>query len=224
MYQNPRYLKKRKRRSRRSLVFPGILAAVVILAGCMRLFINDAAAGSVAAVEPSASDTAPAQTQPPTEETDPIDAAMDAVLETLVWDGATDEEIVRTIYAWVRSRISYGGHSDRTDYRQAAYTTLQECRGDCYGYFALTKLLFERLGIPNIDVQKVKNSEDDSEHFWSLVSVDGGETYYHFDATPRIGEGDDFCLVTDTFLDAYSDTHDGSHNRDKTLYPATPEE
>ena len=95
--------------------------------------------------------------------------------------------------------------------------------GDCFGYFAVTKLLFERLGIPNIDVRKVKNFDGDSDHFWSLVSVDGGKTYYHFDATPRVGDGDDFCLVTDAFLDAYSDSHKGSHNRDKSLYPATPE-
>ncbi len=40
---------------------------------------------------------------------------------------------------------------------------------------------------------------------------------------PRKGEGDDFCLVTDAFLDAYSASHNNCHNRDKTLYPATPE-
>jgi len=96
--------------------------------------------------------------------------------------------------------------------------------GDCYGFFAVSKLLFERLDIPNMDVVKVKNSEDDSEHFWSLVSVDGGESYYHFDATPRLGQTGPFCLITDRELDAYSETHDGSHNRDTSLYPATPEE
>ena len=77
---------------------------------------------------------------------------------------------------------------------------------------------------PNIDVQKVRNFDDDSDHFWSLVSIDGGEHYYHFDATPRSGSGDSFCLVTDAFLNAYSGDHKGSHNRDESLYPATPEE
>jgi hypothetical protein len=51
---------------------------------------------------------------------------------------------------------------------------------------------------------------------------DGGKTYYHFDATPRKGSGDDFCLVTDAFLDAYSNSHGKCHNRNKSLYPATP--
>ena len=154
---------------------------------------------------------------------DTIDAAADKLLAEILSDGMTVREQVQTIYAWARTNISYGGHSDRTDYRQTAGHVLNGRSGDCFGYFAVTKLLFERLGIPNIDVRKVKNFDGDSDHFWSLVSVDGGKTYYHFDATPRVGDGDDFCLVTDAFLDAYSDSHKGSHNRDKSLYPATPE-
>lgn len=155
-------------------------------------------------------------------EPDIIYAAVDAKLEQILRENATVEQQVHDIYAWARLNLRYGGHSDRTDYRQTAYEMLTREQGDCFGYFAVTKLMFERLGIPNIDVRKVKNSDDDSDHFWSLVSLDGGETWYHFDATPRAGEGDDFCLVTDGFLDAYSDSHDGSHNRDKSLYPPTP--
>lgn len=153
---------------------------------------------------------------------DTIYASADEKLAQIIRENATVKEQVHDIYAWARCNLSYGGHSDRTDWRQTAYEMLTEGKGDCYGYFAVTKLLFERLEIPNIDVRKVKNSPDDSDHFWSLVSTDGGETWYHFDATPRYGAGDDFCLVTDAFLDAYSDSHKGSHNRDKSLYPATP--
>ena len=153
---------------------------------------------------------------------DTIYAAADAKLEEITRDAATGSEQVHDIYAWARLHLSYGGHSDRTDWRQTAYVMLTEGKGDCYGFWAVTKLLFERLEIPNIDVQKVKNSPDDTDHFWSLLSLDGGETWYHFDSTPRYGEGDDFCLVTDAFIDAYSDSHEGSHNRDKSLYPETP--
>ncbi len=153
-----------------------------------------------------------------------IEDAADALLARIIWPEATTREKVHAIYTWARTNIGYEGHSDRTDWRQTGYSVIQELRGDCYGYYAVCKLLFERLGLPNIDVVKVKNTETDSEHFWSLVSIDGGATYYHFDATPRVGDGDDFCLVTDAFLDAYSETHKNSHNRDKSLYPATPEE
>lgn len=153
-----------------------------------------------------------------------IYTAADKVLKELFWDGITPREQVGVIYTWARENLSYGGHSDRTDWRQTAYTMLTQRKGDCYGYFAVTKLFFERLGIPNIDVEKVKNSEKDSNHFWSLVSVDGGTSYYHFDATPRVGQTIDFCLITDELLDEYSNANNGSHNRDKSLYPATPEE
>lgn len=153
---------------------------------------------------------------------DTIYAAADAKLNEIIRDNATMKQQVHDIYAWARLNLSYGGHSDRTDWRQTAYVMLTEGKGDCFGFYAVTKLLFERLEIPNIDVRKVKNSADDTDHFWSLVSLDDGETWYHFDATPRYGDGDDFCLVTDAFIDAYSDSHDGSHNRDKSLYPETP--
>ena len=153
---------------------------------------------------------------------DTIYAAADAKLEEIIRDNATMKQQVYDVYAWARIYLSYGGHSDRTDWLQTAYVMLIEGKGDCYGYWAVTKLLFERLEIPNIDVRKVKNSSDDTDHFWSLVSLDGGDTWYHFDSTPRYGEGDDFCLVTDAFIDAYSASHKGSHNRDKSLYPETP--
>ena len=157
-------------------------------------------------------------------ELDTIYALADSLLEIILEGTTNARERVEAIYKWARSEIRYSGHSDRADWRQTAYTVMQTGEGDCYGFFSVTKLLFERLGIPNIDVQKVRNFDDDSDHFWSLVSIDGGEHYYHFDATPRSGSGDTFCLVTDAFLNAYSEEHKGSHNRDESLYPATPEE
>ncbi len=150
--------------------------------------------------------------------------AVDAELAGILTEDMTALQQVTSIYAWAESTRVYGGHTDRSDYLQAAYEMLTTGRGDCYGYFAVTKLMFERLGIPNIDVVKVKTDDSDSDHFWSLVSVDGGSTYYHFDATPRVGDGDNFCLATDAFLDAYSEEHNNSHNRDRSLYPTTPEE
>lgn len=152
-----------------------------------------------------------------------IYAKADELLKKIVKDGMTAEEQVRAIYRHVLYSYGYSGHSDKTDWLQGAWVMMTDGKGDCFNYFALTKLLLERCGIPNIDVRKVRNYETDSDHYWSLVSVDGGETYYHLDATPRVGDGDNFCLVTDAFLDAYSDANGKSHNRDKSLYPATPE-
>ena len=152
-----------------------------------------------------------------------INTKADELLKKIVTEDMTAEAKVKAIYAYVRSHYTYSGHSDKTDWLQGAYVMMESGQGDCFNYYAITKLLLERSGIPNIDVRKVRNFPEDSDHYWSLVSVDGGQTYYHLDTTPRVGDGDDFCLVTDAFLDAYSAANKNCHNRDKSLYPATPE-
>ena len=152
-----------------------------------------------------------------------INAKADELLKKIVTEDMTAEAKVKAIYSYVRSHYTYSGHSDKTDWVQGAYVMMTSGQGDCFNYYAVTKLLLDRSNIPNIDVRKVRNYPEDSDHYWSLVSVDGGNTYYHLDTTPRVGDGDDFCLVTDAFLDAYSNANKGCHNRDKSLYPATPE-
>ena len=152
-----------------------------------------------------------------------VNAKADELLKKIVTEDMAAEAKVKAIYSYVRSHYTYSGHSDKTDWVQGAYVMMESGQGDCFNYYAVTKLLLDRCGIPNIDVRKVRNYPEDSDHYWSLVSIDGGATYYHLDATPRVGDGDDFCLVTDAFLDAYSDANKGCHNRDKSLYPATPE-
>lgn len=152
-----------------------------------------------------------------------INTKADELLKKIVTEDMTAEAKVKAIYAYVRSHYTYSGHSDKTDWLQGAYVMMTEGQGDCFNYYAITKLLLDRCNIPNIDVRKVRNFPEDSDHYWSLVSVDGGQTYYHLDTTPRVGDGDDFCLVTDAILDAYSAANKNCHNRDKSLYPATPE-
>ena len=152
-----------------------------------------------------------------------VNAKADELLKKIVTEDMAAEAKVKAIYSYVRSHYTYSGHSDKTDWVQGAYVMMESGQGDCFNYYAVTKLLLDRCGIPNIDVRKVRNFPDDSDHYWSLGSIDGRSTYYHLDTTPRVGDGDDFCLVTDAFLDAYSDTHGKCHNRDKALYPRTPE-
>ena len=151
-------------------------------------------------------------------------AAVDRELAALITEDMLLRQKVRAVYDWAHNSLCYGGHTERSDIYQAAYQMLTTRQGDCYGYFAVSKLMLERLGIPTIDVQKVKNHPEDSNHYWSLVSIDGGNTYYHFDCTPRLGEPFDFCLITDSALDSYSAKHKFSHNRDLSAYPATGEE
>ncbi len=149
-----------------------------------------------------------------------IYAAVDAQLARFIREDMTDRDKVEAIYVWTRIHFTYGGHTDTTDYIQSAYQFLTTKKGDCYGYFALQKIMLERLGIPTIDVKKVKNFEGDSNHYWLLVSIDKGKTYYHMDNV----WSKQLCLVTDEHLNAFSKMVKNCFNRDESLYPATPKE
>jgi transglutaminase-like putative cysteine protease len=154
-------------------------------------------------------------------ELDVIYAEVDALLAKIITDDMNTRQQVQAIYKWVRNNCRYISHSEKDNWIQAGYRMLQDRKGDCYNYFGITKLMLERLEIPSIDVVKVPNYEGDSNHFWSLVSVDGGETYYHVDTTPRTVPTN-FCLVTDKVMDDFSAGYRNCFNRDKSLYPATP--
>lgn len=151
-----------------------------------------------------------------------IYARVDAILAKFIRDDMTDREKAEAIYVWSRrdtGHLTYGSAPHRDDYLQTANEFLDTRKGDCFYFFAIQKLMFERLGIPTIDAKKVKNFEGDSNHYWLLVSVDGGKTYYHYDNV----WSKYLCLVTDEALNAFSDAVDSRpFNRDVSLYPATP--
>lgn len=151
-----------------------------------------------------------------------IYAEVDKLLEKLITEDMTPREQAWAIFKWIRNNCMYDNHAETDDVHQAAYLMLTRYQGDCFYHFALSKLMLDRVGIPNLDVVKVKNYPSDSDHYWSMVSVDGGQTWYHFDTTPREQEG--FFLVTDAYLDAFSRQHQNCFNRDKSLYPPTPDD
>ncbi|MBQ7817961.1 MAG: transglutaminase domain-containing protein [Oscillospiraceae bacterium] len=148
---------------------------------------------------------------------------VDSILADIIEDDMTMQEQVWAIYVWIRTNNTYVNHSDKEDWMQAAHVMMTENKGDCFNYYALCRLMLDRLEIPNMDVRKVKNYEGDSDHYWSLVSLDGGNTWYHVDTTPRTNPAS-FCMVTDKFMDEYSAANGNCFNRDKSLYPATPED
>jgi len=156
-------------------------------------------------------------------ELDVIYAAVDELLAKIITEDMTDREKVTAAANWIRGHCGFVGTSVKDDWLQAGYRMLTQRRGDCFNYFSLMKLMLERMDIPNIDVEKVQNHPKDSHHYWSLVSVDGGETYYHVDMTPR-ADPVNLLLVTDEFMDNYSAKHKNCFNRDTSLYPATPKE
>lgn len=155
-----------------------------------------------------------------------IYAKADEILAKFIRPDMTDREKAEAVYVWTRRGVhmTYGSAPagfvhEEADWLQVAYAMLNRDvpKGDCYYFFALQKLLLQRLGIPTIDCEKIYDG--DSHHYWLLVSVDGGKSYYHFDNV----WSRQLCLVTDAELDAFSAAID-SHpfNRNPSLYPATP--
>lgn len=153
-------------------------------------------------------------------EIDVIYKAVDDILAKFITEDMTDRQKAEAVYVWTRLHFTYGGHTDTTDYVQSAYQFLTTKKGDCFGYFALQKLMLERMNIPTIDVKKVKNFPSDSNHYWLLVSIDGGENYYHYDNV----WSKYLCLVTDKRLNSFSKSVKNCFNRDESLYPPTPTE
>ena len=157
-----------------------------------------------------------------------IYAKADSILAQFITDDMTDREKAEAVYVWTRRSVhlTYGSapkgfDHEKADWLQTAYQLLNKdvVKGDCFYFFAVQKLLLQRLNIPTIDCEKIYDG--DSHHYWLLVSVDGGKSYYHFDNV----WSKQLCLVTDAELDAFSAAVD-SHpfNRDKSKYPATPTE
>jgi hypothetical protein len=146
---------------------------------------------------------------------DEVYALAQSVYDEIISDSMSDMQKAFAIYCWVRTNIAYTGDSDKSSWTRGAYDAFMNRSGDCYNYFAAAKALFNMAGIENVDV--VKSDTSHSSHFWSLINL--GDGWYHVDCTPRKGDGDNFFMVTDEELEAYSVEHNNSHIFDPDLYP-----
>ena len=141
-------------------------------------------------------------------------AMADGVLARIITPAMSLPEKLEAIHLYVRTHISYTGHSEKGNWVRGAYEGFVDGKGDCYVYFAMSKALLTRAGIANMDIEKIPAS---TRHYWNLVNT--GEGWYHFDATPRSRDNPHIVLWTDEQLMAYSTTHSNSHNYDHSLYP-----
>jgi len=144
----------------------------------------------------------------------------DYIISTLNREGRTDREYLRMIYNYVQGHMVYHDNQHKYDWAYSAVDAIYQGYGDCRNYFGLSRLLLTCAGFENMMVEKVKQNEHVNAHFWNLVKVDGA--WYHFDTTPRFNRSD-FFLWTDAQMDAFSAKNSGCFERDRSLYPATPE-
>lgn len=148
---------------------------------------------------------------------DTINMLADQVLAQIITPDMTQEQKAYAIYWWAHNHIGYINHTDKGDWLKAAYEAFTTRRGDCYAYACACQALLNRVGIENMMIHKEQTpNTSQSNHFWNLVNLGNG--WYHYDATPR-RDGTTFYMVTDAFILAYSDSHRGSHNFTRELYP-----
>lgn len=130
---------------------------------------------------------------------DELYVKADSVLEKIINDSMTKRQKCKKIYDWVHANVSYVNSSDKSSWTRAAMYAFNNRKGDCFNYFAITKVLLTRAGIENIDLKATKHT-----HFWNFVKVEEG--WYHLDTTPRVDHPNLF-LRTDEWIDAYSKKH-----------------
>lgn len=109
-----------------------------------------------------------------------VNDLADQVLAKIVKDGMSQQETARAIFNYVNSHVKYVGTSNKSSWIVGAYISFITGRGDCFNYYACSKALLTRAGIPNVDIQRVGGP---TRHYWQLVDVGSG--YYHFDACPH---------------------------------------
>ncbi len=120
-----------------------------------------------------------------------------SILESIIDEDMNDMQKAYAIYNYVKKNIGYSSYSDKSDYRIAAADGLKKGSGDCFTYFAVSKVLLDAANIQNVDVVKLRLSEDRPRHYWSLINV--GTGWYHYDST-RFASVANLFMVTDAEL------------------------
>ena len=145
-----------------------------------------------------------------------VNALADKVLARILTDGMSLYDKAKAIFNYTKTSISYISFSEKGNYIRSAYEGLVKKKGDCFVYASTAKVLLDRAGVPNMDIERIPAGT--TMHWWNLVDVGDGNGWYHYDTTPRVDRPVIF-LWNDQKMKEYSDSHKNSHNYDRTKYP-----
>ena len=163
-------------------------------------------------------------------------ALADKVLKKIIIPGMTREEQIKTVWEYCRStdHMLYTDVSNKSNsYITEAYYAFSFHRGDCYTYYSMAAVLYDRLNIPYYTVQRVAGAR--TRHWWLLV--DFGDGWYHVDPcyhSPRFtrkhSDGSTYYTfkLTDAELVEFTSFLDQFYVNwkyyvfDKSAYPRTP--
>ena len=125
------------------------------------------------------------------------------VLDTIIREGMTDYQKANAIYIWTKDNINYQGQSTRDDKIIGAFEGFTRRSGDCYTYYAVSSLMLDMVGIPNITLERVGGR---TRHWWSIIDV--GLGWHHFDTTRHQDRNSGFHLTAARALQL-TDTRSG---------------
>lgn len=143
------------------------------------------------------------------------------VLSRILRDSMTKREKARAIYDWMESNVSYVTYADKTYWLRAAYTGFTTGRGDCYVFYAMSRMLLDCAGIDNMEICRDNPAKP---HYWNLVNC--GDGWYHFDTCPHYKQYPLHAfMLTDAQVAEYSkNSVKDYYSFDSSLYPATPQQ
>ena len=138
-----------------------------------------------------------------------IYALADSVLEQIITDDMSDLDKVFAVFFYVRDSFTYVKDSNYWEYKQEAYHFLMTRQDNCYANVCLSKLLLERLGFESYMVQGEMGYVNEY-HYWNMVSIDGGNSWYQYDSAWWSWMEDEYplCMMTDAFAMRISEAHD----------------
>lgn len=165
-----------------------------------------------------------AQTEPDVDEAT-IYALADQVLDSIIEDDMTDIQKVFAVFYYVRDTFTYVKDSNYWEYKQEAYHMMTTLKDNCYANVCVSILLLERLGFKSYMVQGEMGYVDEY-HYWNMVSIDDGESWYIYDAAYWTWMYDEYpmCMMTDDQAMRISDAHDNIVDYAGLSDPDTPTE
>lgn len=148
-----------------------------------------------------------AQTEPNVDEAT-IYALADQVLDRIIDEDMSDLDKVFAVFFYVRDTFTYVKDSNYWEYKQEAYHMMTTLKDNCYANVCVSKLLLERLGFESYMVEGEMGYVNEY-HYWNMVSIDGGATWYHYDAAFWEWMDDEYpmCMMTDEFATRISNAH-----------------
>jgi len=109
-------------------------------------------------------------------------ALIQPILDQHIRPDMTLHEKARAIFDWTRFNITYALGGTHGDVIASAVQGLQNRRGDCYVFYAVSRMMLEQVGIPVITMRRYPVMH--GRHVWQLVNL--GDGWFHFDATPYL--------------------------------------